>query len=364
MSIGYLKGLNTLRFLAAFFVIISHGQVSLWKLGVVSKPHLAIFTRGIHAVEFFFVLSGFLITLLLIKEIDTTQTVSIKHFYLRRVFRIWPLYFLVLLIGFILMGYIGPVFFNQHILNFNLLTGFLLFAFFLSNVATGFYSTGLLHPLWSIGVEEQYYLFWAPFIKLFKNRLLTIIICFVLVSHVWYLLVYYNVIETSKWKAVFLSQRFYAMSVGGLLAYLYAKKNSILFSGKTFPVILQVFTVAVILYHYLIGFPWSEYLWFRFLLSFLYGLLIIFTITTGTFIKLEMQPFTFLGVISYGLYMYHMVADYFLRVVATRIHFKAFNPVIFTLVYQACLIGLSILIANLSYKYFETYFLKLKSKYT
>src|ERR1700750_2614950 len=153
MKGSYLKGLNTLRFFAAFFVIISHGEISLWKLGYEKMNGWSVFNRGGDAVEFFFTLSGFLITYLLQKEITRTGTVSIRDFYLRRVFRIWPLYFLVVLIGFIGLGLILPRLTHQPFFEFPLLPGFLLFVFFLPNLAAALYPTALLHPLWSIGVE-------------------------------------------------------------------------------------------------------------------------------------------------------------------------------------------------------------------
>ncbi len=78
MKGSYLKGLNTMRFFAAFFVIISHGEISLDKLGDTRFANWSVFNRGGDAVEFFFTLSGFLITYLLQKEIARTSTVSIK----------------------------------------------------------------------------------------------------------------------------------------------------------------------------------------------------------------------------------------------------------------------------------------------
>src|SRR5258705_10300657 len=100
MNKTYLKGLNSLRFLAAAFVIISHGQQSIAKLGFDRFSGMTLFNRGGDAVEFFYVLSGFLITYLLQGELERTGTISIKGFYMRRVFRIWPLYFLIVALGF------------------------------------------------------------------------------------------------------------------------------------------------------------------------------------------------------------------------------------------------------------------------
>lgn len=128
----YLRGLNSLRFFAAFFVIISHGNISLCKLGIIKEYNLAVFSRGEDAVNFFFTLSGFLITYLLMGEIKETGNVSIKQFYLRRVFRIWPLYFLVAAIGFVLLGVIYPRVYHYNYFNFPIWEGVLfLFSFFL-----------------------------------------------------------------------------------------------------------------------------------------------------------------------------------------------------------------------------------------
>src|SRR5215831_17781649 len=107
MNKPYLKGLNALRFLAAAFVIISHGQQSITKLGFDKFSSLSVFNRGGDAVEFFYVLSGFLITYLLMGELDKTGTISIRSFYARRVFRIWPLYFLIVTLGF---GFLGVIY--------------------------------------------------------------------------------------------------------------------------------------------------------------------------------------------------------------------------------------------------------------
>lgn len=60
---------------------------------------LGLFRNGGHAVTFFFVLSGFLITYLLLKERERMGTIKVKKFYLKRVLRIWPLYFLLIFIG-------------------------------------------------------------------------------------------------------------------------------------------------------------------------------------------------------------------------------------------------------------------------
>src|ERR1700744_3273746 len=98
-AISWFPGLNGLRFLAAALVVIMHIHNNM---GISDLPQLPSFPglfKGLYAVAFFFVLSGFLITWLLLREQDRTGTIVIKKFYLRRVFRIWPLYFIVIAIG-------------------------------------------------------------------------------------------------------------------------------------------------------------------------------------------------------------------------------------------------------------------------
>lgn len=360
-----MEGLNTLRFLAAFFVIFAHGQISLWKLGVVNGTSAPIFNRGGDAVEFFFTLSGFLITLLLINESDKTNTISIRKFYVRRVLRIWPLYFLLIVIGFILFGYVYPQLFHEHYFEFSIPAGLALFVCFLPNIATSFFPTGILYPLWSIGVEEQYYLFWAPLIKLFRKNTLNVILVFVIISHCWYALVFEKVFPFSVgWHKFLISQKFYAMAMGGLFAYLFVKKRHLFPLNGRASVMIQLAIILLLLFHYLIGFAFSDALWFHFALSAVYGMLIVYTVTPNNFINLERQPFKYLGIISYGLYMFHMLVDYFLRMLVMKLKIISFNPLYFVPLYHICLLGLTIIIATLSYKYYESFFFGLKSKYS
>jgi peptidoglycan/LPS O-acetylase OafA/YrhL len=359
----YLKGLNTLRFFAAFFVIISHGQISMWKMGLENYKDLPIFDRGADAVEFFFTLSGFLITYLLQKEINRTNTISIKDFYLRRVFRIWPLYFLVVFIGFITLGWIYPKLTGQHFFEFPVFNGLMFFIFFLPNLAASLYPVGMLYPLWSIGVEEQYYLFWAPLVKLFRKKIISLVIIFIGISYVWYYMLSLNVFHFSeKINYFLLTQKFYAMATGGLfglILYKYPEQYKKSFFTSKFS---QWIIFAAIVYYYVVGYPYIGGVIFHFFLSFLYGFLILnSSIIERPVINLEKQPFTYLGIISFGLYMYHMIIDYFLRF--TILHFNINNKVNLKILmpfYHIALLGGTIIAASVSYKYFESYFLKLK----
>ncbi|MGB1018524.1 MAG: acyltransferase family protein, partial [Chitinophagales bacterium] len=94
-NIKYFKGLNALRFIAAYLVVIHHAEQIRLKNELFNLKEYSFFRNGGIAVSFFFVLSGFLISYLLLKELKQTNTVKIKAFYIRRTLRIWPLYFLL-----------------------------------------------------------------------------------------------------------------------------------------------------------------------------------------------------------------------------------------------------------------------------
>lgn len=363
-SVKYLPGLNSLRFFAAFFVVISHANLALIKLGVYPNNTATFLNRGGDAVDFFFTLSGFLITYLLMSEIKKTTTVSIKQFYGRRVFRIWPLYFLIVLIGFILLGYVYPAMYHQRYFTFSIPEGILLYVFFLPNYAAKNFVVGILNPLWSIGVEEQFYLFWAPLIKWFKQSLKNLILVFVIISLVFYSLIYYNLFHFSPgFKDFLLTQKFYAMAIGSVFSYIlfykFDKYQQSIFTAKP----IQLIIWGIILFHYIVGYSFSDFLWFKVMLAVLYGLLILnVAAIDNKLISLENKSLSYLGLISYGIYMYHMLVDYFLRLIVPKIQFLHLPVPVIVVLYYVLLLILTILIASISYRYFENYFLHIKTK--
>ncbi len=140
----YRPELDILRFAAFSMVFLYHtDNAQFWA------------RWGILGVPVFFLLSAFLITELLLREKDTTGTVHVRSFYVRRMLRIWPLYFAALLFGFL---FIAPVAHQYHVSWVDLVCYLLL----VGNWRTPFngFLPGGLGPLWSICVEEQFYLLW------------------------------------------------------------------------------------------------------------------------------------------------------------------------------------------------------------
>ena len=100
----HLKGLNGLRAIASITVVIGH--IELIKNNNKLDNYLsAIENWGSLGVNLFFVLSGFLITTLLLREKKAEQTINLKNFYIRRILRIWPLYFIILLLSAAIFNY-------------------------------------------------------------------------------------------------------------------------------------------------------------------------------------------------------------------------------------------------------------------
>lgn len=165
----YLPGLNGIRAIAALTVLMGHifAPFGTWNLPALSLP----WPDG--PVTTFFVISGFLITFLMLHELDKTGDVSIPKFYIRRILRIWPLYYGYMAIALAVCVWLG--------LGVNNTAWF--YGLFSANIAHALSMAGLISvPMvciwhyWSLGVEEQFYLFYPWLVKVGKKHLLPVLI--------------------------------------------------------------------------------------------------------------------------------------------------------------------------------------------
>lgn len=395
MKKEYFKGLDGLRFFAALAVFFTHVELikkftgfgSHWIdpeeritkftvfQSVMSKEidplsPLIAYSSAL-GVVFFFVLSGFLITYLLLKEKESNKTIQIGKFYLRRAFRIWPLYYLIFILGFFVLPNIGlfavpgqDVFFNQ-----NFWGNLLLYAFFMPNLAFSIYTTAVpnIGQSWSIGVEEQFYLLWPLLIRKSKNVLKSILwIAGAIVAFKGILLLTFPFI---KLEALVVIKKFLAMSklecmaLGGLGAYiLFNKKEEVL--RIIFKPVSQIMALGVIpILIYFIPTAFEDVLHLLFSISFL---VIILNVAGNekVLLRFENPILQYLGRISYGFYMFHVMCIVFTIHILDK-YIGLDNDI--TTPQHILLYGISFLltvaVSSLSYHIFEKAFIRLKDKY-
>ena len=123
-------------------------------------------------VDLFFALSAYLITSLLLREREKTGDISLRLFYIRRTLRIWPLYFLIVALGLIFAHTAGEHetrwFYYQRLPSYYVL-GYILFISNWVYVAFGV-SQSICAPLWTVAIEEQFYLIWPAVMKKLRHR--------------------------------------------------------------------------------------------------------------------------------------------------------------------------------------------------
>ncbi len=127
----------------------------------------SIIKAGMASLDVFFILSAFLITELLLREKEFRGVPDLKAFYIRRLLRIWPLYFfMIALAGFL------SIFERSQPLGWAYALSFLLFAGNWIMVFRGFPHAQIIGPLWSVSFEEQFYLFWPLVVRRASKRAL------------------------------------------------------------------------------------------------------------------------------------------------------------------------------------------------
>lgn len=119
---------------------------------------------GVFGVDLFFVLSAYLITELLLREKDRFGKLNVRDFYARRILRIWPLYFAFLAIAML------PFVNSNGSLTWKYLLFFLLLSGNWAVVLFGFPAHSVVIPLWTVSIEEQFYLAWPPIVSRLSRR--------------------------------------------------------------------------------------------------------------------------------------------------------------------------------------------------
>ena len=312
MKIDYRPEIDGLRAIAVGVVILYHSRISIF-------GH-RLFEGGFIGVDIFFVISGYLITSIIFKEITTTGSFSFKYFYERRIRRILPVLLFVMMVSFLFAWmYLLPLSFVDFSKSILYSLSFISNFFFHYSGQEYAAPSGLYKPLlhtWSLSVEEQFYIifpitFFITF-KYFRKYLVHILIIGFLIS-----------LGVAEWTSrnypstsfYFIHTRLWELLAGSILAYYEILKGH-RSNYKTLNLILPM--VGLLLIAHSVFFFNDEIFHPSFLtLSSIIGVcLIIWFSNRGEFITriLSSKLFVGIGLISYSLYLWHYPIFAFSRV--------------------------------------------------
>ncbi|QIG88338.1 acyltransferase [Chryseobacterium sp. POL2] len=348
-----LPNITSARFFLALLVVLFHVMQFAEKRGFPSNTDWAILNKGTEAVFAFFSLSGFLIIRNLYLEKLNTGSVSIKDFYKRRIFRIFPLYYAVLIFGLLYYNVILPYFGFEIERLYSYTEAILLGGTFFSNILKTYQPGGIIEVLWSIGIEEQFYILIAPCFLIFSKK--NIVWLLAVFSIVYFILYNFDVIEFLKKYVMY----FYFFSVSGLFAIF-----TIQYPNYKIPNWIKISIYAFVLFYF-----FSDWIlentaeWMYQLISTLFFPLMIISLISQPISFLENKTLKYFGKISYGIYMLHAIVMQIVGFMVLKfIPFETINPNLFIISFTFANIILTLIFAHISYQYFEKFFLKLGHK--
>ncbi len=350
---------DAMRFFAFALVFFQH-------LPDLDIPGFEILTHGGGwAVKFFFSLSGFLITYLILEEKKQTGKLNLWNFYMRRILRIWPLYFLM-----VLFAYCTP--FILSILHLpssnqgyepNWPMSFLFLENYKIIIENDIANVSPLPVMWSLCVEEHFYLIWGIALYLIKPKrvllLILICICFACISRAVFI--------SNGWRCMDICTNIDSFAFGAIPAYLLISKgqnfeNKILSIKPAIQGMVALFTFFCIIILYFLNSPERyliELLAASFL-GFLFSWVIAFVSPQNPDLRIgKKNIFSKLGKYTYGLYMYHTILI-MLCIRLLNIHEPASKGFFFSLFFLVLTLLGTIVVSIISYYVFEEKFLRMK----
>jgi peptidoglycan/LPS O-acetylase OafA/YrhL len=349
----YIPSLNGLRAVSITIVIFFH-LMAANSFGALRVPFpFTIFVDGNFGVNVFFVISGFLITTLLMAEENKYGAISLKNFYIRRIFRIFPAYFFVLFVYLILQLF-SVLYFTRQ----SWLSSIFYYKYFVRG------DTETAH-FWSLSVEEHFYLVWPLIFLLFRRTRAYFAFGIILLVLICRTFAYYNILHIpilGDWAFIF--QRVDAIMIGCLFAMYRYKLSSWMdkcMSLKFLPLFLLVLFINSRYlvdwngqYGFHLGFllvPLGIGLSVGTLTNLLIAIVMLFSINykTGWYRFLNLPAMNYIGRLSYSLYLWQQ-----LFIMSDKL--GVLNKFPLSLI---C----GILAALISYYFVELPFLRLKSNF-
>lgn len=317
--------------------------------------HYPVLKMGAFGVDVFFGISGFLITTLLLRERSKNGTISLRDFYLRRSLRIWPLYYATLGIYVLLVIFLQRGTGRDGIF-FHFLPGYLTFTYtwFAGWAASG----AVFNFAWSLSVEEQFYVVWALVLRILRGLLPAVVMILMIFLR---LSVHFNVLQNFILKDSLLWRIAAGISVPICLGAILAQ---ILHSEKGFRILRPI-----------LGSKWAAALWILLLLASLVPRqpfwqmiqwFLVAAVVGSCVIRedntlapfLRFRPLAYIGLVSYGMYLLNTLVLDVVNPVMNRIGLR--HPLLKFPVFVAA----TVLVAGISYRFFETPFLRLKERFS
>jgi peptidoglycan/LPS O-acetylase OafA/YrhL len=351
-GVRFFGSLDGLRALSIVAVIWLHAW---WETPYYPRLEaLPVLRQGFYGVQVFFVVSGFLITTLLLREMERYGTISLRDFYIRRALRIWPLYYAVLAIYvvnalIVERGTVRAASFLHYVPSFATFT----YTWFISANWPG----GMFNLAWTLSAEEQFYFFWPIVLRFLRG--------------IWSSVVLIGIIALKLAADHHLTDRVLppgwlptrivlsiaiAICLGVLLAQALHRKRG-------FRVLYLV-----------LGWKWSAPVMLVAMLACLAPArppwLVAFVVTTalvgacvvrednGLAWFLRLRPVAFIGTVSYGMYLLNSLCLHGVRAVLRPIGVE------YPLVIFVITLGVTVAIAYLSHRYYESRFLALKERFS
>lgn len=400
-ALSYIKSLDGLRALAVILVVFFHSPLHLFQIQF-----------GWVGVNLFFILSGFLITRILINSRDQPFRIYGAYFYTRRFLRIFPLYYFYLVCVVLLLQLLHSFFLERDEMILQGLTDFRINYPFLITYTYNFeevinffrnvnYNNSMFFGhLWSLSVEEQFYLVWPLAIYFIPVRIIKIILLFII-----FLIPFLRLLAVTLLKqripdlfwigdVLYISTIFQldTLSVGACLA-LFDLRAIVQWRKWLLPAVMFLAcTIGVIhvvlfnryevpggegslgydapVFHLLYKTPWywlnNRYIYMIPVVNVFFGMLVLLAIKGHLLSAIfENKLLVGVGKVSYGIYIYHLGFSYLYQLIMTGLVHADIDklPVVFQFIIMAMYLCLLYLLASASYRYFELRFLKLKSRY-
>ncbi len=325
----------------------------LWHHTVEPFEQLPITSRGFLGVDMFFVMSSFLIVTLLLRERERHNDISLQKFYMRRTLRIFPVYYALLLVLAIL--FFGVARDSGMAADFRSK-----FPFYITYTSNWIHDLSILAVTWSLATEEQFYLFYPLLEKYLKKLVLPLMGVFLIINQ----LINYGILfPVAHSQLEILQSTFTPIIFGVLLAHLLYNQRGFEIAyrlvGERWSAV--IFAVALLILINIPAFGSDISGTPRLLIQILMTLLVASVVVREDHRLqplLQIRPLMRLGVLSYGLYLFHMLVRHVVYAVMARV---GLLEVPFLLLI-AVTIGTWIA-AELSFRFFESPFLKLKKRF-